>query len=234
MQATALTEGERNRLIIENADLVARIASEYRGRKGIPFEDLEAEGMLGLVRATQSWERRAKFTTYATHWIKGSIRQLIDRWENLDRLDENSQGMEDRIFEWQAWGVLPSEGWTSLTATPEEIRVIYETIEDKTAAAEAAMISLDPRERRLVIQHFIRSPRMSLDQVARDNKMSYHAADKAIYRAVMKMREVVKRILDNRSGSISPRTGRSALASRVRGYSSTNVIPFEVRKRAAH
>jgi DNA-directed RNA polymerase sigma subunit (sigma70/sigma32) len=52
----SLTEGEQNKLIVENTKLVTHIAAGLlRRKKEIPFEDLVAEGMLGLVprRATK-------------------------------------------------------------------------------------------------------------------------------------------------------------------------------------
>ena len=52
--------GEQNRLIIEFMSLVKPIAASYRGSKGIPFEDITAEGMVGLVKAARTWRPDAK------------------------------------------------------------------------------------------------------------------------------------------------------------------------------
>src|SRR3972149_4700977 len=105
MQAIALSEGEQNRLIIDNTELVSRVASDYRGQKGIPFEELEAEGMLGLVQAARTWVPDAKFTTYATTGIRWAIQNFIARWQKFIPLDVISEEeLEDRLHEWQNWG----------------------------------------------------------------------------------------------------------------------------------
>jgi DNA-directed RNA polymerase sigma subunit (sigma70/sigma32) len=50
----ALTEGEQKKLIIENTRFVTHIAAGLpRIKREIPFEDLVAEGMLGLVQAAR-------------------------------------------------------------------------------------------------------------------------------------------------------------------------------------
>jgi RNA polymerase sigma factor (sigma-70 family) len=212
MNATALTQAEQNRLIIENTGLVACIAADFRGRKGIPFEELVAEGMLGLVQAARNYGQMAKFSTFARNRIRGAIKDLIDRWEVFGHLDVASDKDEDRIHEWQVWSMFPSEGWSNLSSTPAEILEIYEEFSDKKTAIEAAFKSLIPRERKMVLAHFLREPRVGLDQIARDNKVSYWTAVEIVYGAVEKMRDVIERIEHNKSGV--GRTGRPPHAAR--------------------
>ena len=233
MQAARLTEGEQNRLIQDNIGMVARIAADYRGRKGIPFEDLEAQGVLGLVESARNYdpERGTKFPSWATHRIRGSIKNFIESWQDLIST-ESDDAMEDRVHEWAIWGTIPAEGWNELPATPEQVLGVFEEIAGNETAISAALISLSKRERQMVEAHFLRTPAVRLEQIARDHKISYFRAVEIIYGAVKKMRDVVKRMKENQSGV--SRTGRSAVASRVRGYSSDNVISFERRKRAAH
>jgi RNA polymerase sigma factor (sigma-70 family) len=229
----ALTEGEQNRLIIENTGLVARIAAHYRGQKGIPFEDLEAEGILGLVQAARNFDPgwAVKFSSFATHRVRGAIKNLIDRWREFERLDEASDQDEDRIHKWQAWSNLPFEGWSSLPTTPDELIEIFEEFSDKKEAIAAAFISLSSRERKMGQAHFFRQPRVGVGQIARDHRVSYKRAVEIIYSAVKKMRDVVKRIDDKqiRTG----RTGRPRYAL-GRGFRSATVIPFQRLERAAY
>jgi RNA polymerase sigma factor (sigma-70 family) len=221
MNVSTLTEAEQNRLIVENTGLVACIAADYRGQKGIPFEELVAEGMLGLVQAARHFDpSKAKFSAFARHWIRGAIKQLIDRWEVFERLDGAIDPDEDRIHEWQVWGVFPGEGWSSLSATPAEILEIYEEFSDKKEAIEAAFISLIPRERKMVQAHFLRQPRVGLDQIARDHRVSYKRAQEIILGAVKKMRDLVERIENNKSGV--SRMGRPRHAAR-QGLSSRHI-----------
>jgi RNA polymerase sigma factor (sigma-70 family) len=194
MNSAALTEGEQNRLIIEYTSLVGPIAAQFRGRKAIPFEEIEAEGMLGLVTAARMWQGRAKFSTYAVHKIRSAILDMIDRWQQLESLNELSAEDENRVHEWQVWGILPSEGWSRLPATPEEILATYERIAGRKDAVSSAFLSLDRRARKMVHAHFLQQPRVGLAQIARDNGVSYYRAVEIVYDAVKKMRDIVSKI----------------------------------------
>jgi RNA polymerase sigma factor (sigma-70 family) len=67
---TALTES--------NIRLVISITKRYTNR-GMAFQDLAQEGILGLTRACEKFdpERGFRFSTYATWWIKQSIMRAI-------------------------------------------------------------------------------------------------------------------------------------------------------------
>ncbi|MCB0334779.1 MAG: sigma-70 family RNA polymerase sigma factor [Bdellovibrionales bacterium] len=67
-----------NDLAEHNLRLVVSIAKKYRGR-GLSFLDLIQEGNVGLLKAIPRFqhERGNKFGTYATHWIRQSIRKGI-------------------------------------------------------------------------------------------------------------------------------------------------------------
>jgi RNA polymerase sigma factor (sigma-70 family) len=215
-----LTEAEQNRLIQDNMGMVAKIAADYRGRKGIPFEEMEAEGMVGLVKAARMWEQRAAFTTYATDKIRSAIVDFIDGWEKFVPIDDLKPD-EEKFYQWQIWGDFPSEGWTSLAASPEEMAEAWEAIAHKTAALEAAFLSLKPRERKMVIAHFIRKPAVPLEQVARDHEVSYKRAVKITYDAVRKLREVIKKIESSRSSPAhaSKRIAETRRTLKSSGYS---------------
>jgi RNA polymerase primary sigma factor len=68
----------RDHLIRANLRLVVNIARKYLGR-GPGLEDLIAEGNLGLLRAVEGFDpaMNTRFSTYASYWIKQSIRRYL-------------------------------------------------------------------------------------------------------------------------------------------------------------
>jgi RNA polymerase sigma factor (sigma-70 family) len=61
-----------------NVRLVISIAKRYQ-HKGLSFQDLCQEGILGLTKACEKFdpERGFRFSTYATWWIKQSVMRAI-------------------------------------------------------------------------------------------------------------------------------------------------------------
>ena len=84
----------RNRLVQANLGLVGTIAREFRGR-GLAFEDLVAEGNLGLIRAAQDFDPRfgTRFSTYAAYWIKEAIRHALINTTSTIRLPAHMVGL---------------------------------------------------------------------------------------------------------------------------------------------
>jgi RNA polymerase primary sigma factor len=71
----------RDHLIRANLLLVVCLARRFLDR-GLGLEDLVAEGNLGLLRASESFDPAVgvRFSTYAAYWIKQSIRRhVLDR-----------------------------------------------------------------------------------------------------------------------------------------------------------
>lgn len=68
----------KEKLVVSNIKLVWSIAKNYKGR-GIEFEDLVQNGVIGLMNAIEKFdeERKLKFSTYATYWIRQSISRSI-------------------------------------------------------------------------------------------------------------------------------------------------------------
>jgi len=68
----------KSALTESNIRLVVSISKRYQNR-GMTFQDLSQEGILGLTRACEKFdpERGFRFSTYATWWIKQSILRAI-------------------------------------------------------------------------------------------------------------------------------------------------------------
>ena len=68
----------RDHMVKANLRLVVNIARGYLG-KGLSLEDLIEEGNLGLMRAVEGYdgEMETRFSTYASYWIKQSIRRSV-------------------------------------------------------------------------------------------------------------------------------------------------------------
>lgn len=68
----------REQMVRANLRLVVNIARGY-ARRGLPLEDLIEEGNLGLLRAVEKFDpgMNTRFSTYASYWIKQSIRRAL-------------------------------------------------------------------------------------------------------------------------------------------------------------
>lgn len=70
--------GARDQMIRSNLRLVVNIAKNFSNR-GMPLADLIEEGNLGLLRAVEGFdpEQGTRFSTYASWWIKQSIKRSL-------------------------------------------------------------------------------------------------------------------------------------------------------------
>jgi RNA polymerase primary sigma factor len=115
--AEAIARGDvdaRTRMIQANLRLVVKIALDYVGR-GMVLEDLIGEGNLGLIRASEEFEPRfgTRFSTYASYWIKQSIRHALINTTSTIRLPAHMVGL---LTKWRRaertlyreWGRMPN------------------------------------------------------------------------------------------------------------------------------
>ncbi|KPK83212.1 MAG: hypothetical protein AMJ81_08505 [Phycisphaerae bacterium SM23_33] len=107
----------REQMIQANLRLVVNIAKRYAHR-GMPLNDLVAEGNLGLMRAAEEFDPDAgvRFSTYAAWWIKQAIKralinavqpvaipaymaQQVGRWRRAAQLLEDTLGRPPNVDE---------------------------------------------------------------------------------------------------------------------------------------
>jgi RNA polymerase primary sigma factor len=79
----------RDEMVRANLRLVICIARQYVG-KGVALEDLIEEGNLGLLRAVEGFdpEMNSRFSTYASYWVKQSIRVALNKSGHAVRLPQ--------------------------------------------------------------------------------------------------------------------------------------------------
>ncbi len=79
----------RERLIVSNLRLVAKIAQEYTD-VGLPLMDLIQEGNLGLIQAVDRFdpERGFRLSTYAAWWIRRAMLLAINTSSRMIRIPD--------------------------------------------------------------------------------------------------------------------------------------------------
>ncbi len=88
--ANRIAEGDpeaREILIRSNLRLVVSIATKH-ARRGVSLDDLINDGNMGLIRAAESFDPhfKTRFSTYASFWVKQSIKRAIVNTGRIVRL----------------------------------------------------------------------------------------------------------------------------------------------------
>ncbi len=98
---TQARKGDRqalDKLITANLRFVVRVAGEYTNR-GLPLQDLIAEGNVGLMRATETFDpdRGHKFITYAVWWIRQAMMSALNKQTRTVKIPVNQIDDHDAI-----------------------------------------------------------------------------------------------------------------------------------------
>src|SRR5689334_9411225 len=108
----------RDHMVKANLRLVVNIARGYLG-KGLSLEDLIMEGNLGLMRAVEGFDgmMETRFSTYASYWIKQSIRRAVMNQGKAIRLPAY---MVSLLAKWRRASAALSERM-GRSPTPDEV-----------------------------------------------------------------------------------------------------------------
>src|SRR5947209_12302670 len=100
-RARAGDERARERMIEANLRLVVSIARHYNCR-GMSFEDVVQEGILGLMAAVQKFDplKGFRFSTYATYWIRQAIVRAIEKQSRMIRLPTYAYHAVGKLERW--------------------------------------------------------------------------------------------------------------------------------------
>jgi RNA polymerase primary sigma factor len=136
----------RDRMVRANLRLVVNIARTYPG-KGLPLQDLIAEGNLGLMRAVEGFDANmnTRFSTYASYWIKQSIKRAVINTAKPIRIPAY---MSDLMIKWRRataqlqdqLGRTPTheEIAKKLHLSPKKLKIIKKAIRIYNATPQAS------------------------------------------------------------------------------------------------
>lgn len=132
----------RTKMIESNLRLVIKIARDYLGR-GLSLDDLVGEGNLGLIRAVEDFDSSygTRFSTYASYWIKQSIRHALTNTTAVIRLPAHTVGL---VTKWRrADRALARE--LGYSPTHDEISAYLNFSDSQRALVEQALRSTSLR-----------------------------------------------------------------------------------------
>jgi RNA polymerase primary sigma factor len=123
-------DAARTHMIRANLRLVVSIAKTFAGR-GLALLDLIQEGNLGLMKAVDrfDWRRGCRFGTYASWWIKQSIRRAISDQGRIIRLPAHITDSISRVHHMrQVWMQMYEE-----EPTADELSKVARVSEERLA-----------------------------------------------------------------------------------------------------
>ena len=193
--AVASQEGvelAKKQMVEANLRLVVHLAKEYRHTR-VPFEDLIAEGNLGLIEAVNRFDpdRGVRFVAYAAWWIRKYMLQAVQRQSNR----QSQRGRRVLSF---AEFMRDSSDTHVLEGVPDQSAEDPENVALERQL-ESALVSvlhrLPAREREILSAHFGldgRPPR-SLKEIGRSIDLTRERVRQIELRAFDRVRRLLQR-----------------------------------------
>ena len=129
-------DAARDRMVRANLRLVVNIARGYVS-KGLALQDLIEEGNLGLLRAVQGFDPEVgtRFSTYASYWIKQSIKRALVNTAKPIRIPAY---MMELLCKWRR-AAAELQDQLGRPATMDEIAKVLELPKKKLAIVKKAI-----------------------------------------------------------------------------------------------
>ena len=147
-------------LVRANMAFVVHIAKKFRDR-GVPLEDLVAEGCVGLMKATRRFNpaNGTRFTTYASFWIRKSIIDALLERPRVVHLPRYARD-KGRTFPREVSLDAPVPGTTSVSLgerlVDERERPPIDVLAERQECGKLRRLVLDlsPREQAVLAERF--------------------------------------------------------------------------------
>lgn len=109
----------RKFLVLHNLKFVVSIANKYRDY-GLPFQDLIQEGMLGLIKASETFNpaKNTKFITHSVWWIRKFIKEAIAQYATTVRQKSRRRANAENV---ETVYYASNDEWDSLSIEADPI-----------------------------------------------------------------------------------------------------------------
>lgn len=179
-----IKKGDRkalDKLVTANLRFVVLIAKEYR-YSGVPFNDLIAEGNVGLIRAAEKFDgnKGYRFITYAVWWIRACINECIAKYNNGEvEVNEDENILEN----------CTSSGYTDDTVNEEHENEMVD-LQSREASVSELLKCLKKREMQVIIEYFglEGEKAKTLDEISVDMNITNERVRQIKDKALVKLR----------------------------------------------
>ena len=146
-------------LISSNLPFVINVAKEFRGR-GLPFEDLIAEGCVGLLKAIHRFRavNGTRFMTYASFWIRKEMLLAAAKQPHAVHVPDYARRQGHAAVRFLHLDI-PRNGdgefrIADVLRHPDPLSAEIVMESERTQQLRRAVLKLAPRERAVIVSRF--------------------------------------------------------------------------------